>query len=1131
MSVKFSNNAVTTLSAGISAGATSFTVASASTFPTLASGDWTYVSLTSEVVKVTAISGTTFTCDATVNAHASGESVELRMTAELLNDFAEDTEALPLAGGTMTGTIADFTSTGIDDNATNNSLTLTDSAYTFTSTNSAPILKHETTHGSGIPLFDLKGAASTQIRYLNELGAVQTRIDMGDSGTTSFVDAASNVHRMRIGSAGNLLVGTTASNPYSFTSGGGFEYKPNGASSIARSGGNPPLALNNSDQAGKALAFRQQGNEVGNITTAGGTRIGVVSNASLGLGSYDTDGQWYLNSSSGYFGPGSSQDATLDLGRATARIKDLYLSGTAYANTYAHDGDSDTYFNFPAANQLSLVGGGAEIVKAYQIAGAYGVLKVNGSGSATYPNFTFNGDENTGMYLAGTDALAFTTGGTEKLRINSAGNLGVGTSNPQSRIDVGGGYMANEQGRTDHVANTMPSPYYHFNQNDYTVVGAIAGDFSRAMTIEFMCYPDHIQKDWANIFDFSYGSGNNGPRMERKGTVDEAIEYIIYMGNGANAWGGGTVATLAADKWHHVVFVITTTATTQSLTSYVNGVLYATTENTTVAKFWLGAATNLNIGRGFSATRQWAGDISKFRVYNEALSLTEIKEAYAGNSVSYKYKGASAVNQFSNPTMIDTDANGLADSVANYGTATMSIVTGNGFTGNAQRLDFNTGGSASQALQFSNTITHFKRSRISFKYRSNFACGMSNGNYSFPNANIPANTGNAVEYSYEFTHEVSGGTAVVVPTWSTSAGQWFEINDVVIEYIGAVAEYDGSSATTGTWYDKSGNGLDGTVTGATLENKGNGLAPVTSTAPNNPAQGDMWFDTTGNAMKVWSGSGWDALSNKFTATGGTESTSGGYKYHTFTSSGTFTAEASGSVDYLVIGGGGQGGGHYGGNYEGGGGGAGGYRTGSISVTAQQYTITIGAGAAASQPAGRNNGASSSFSSITSVGGGAGGHGTQTGNSGGSGGGSGWITGGGTGGSGTSGQGNSGGIAGGSVNGGGGGGGAGAVGANGINGGNGGNGRNSESAWATATSSGVGGYYAGGGAGGRHGSGSTEGGGNPGLGGGGTGRSADGGTAVSSGIANTGGGGGGHWHSAPTTGASGGSGIVIIRYAI
>ena len=95
MSIKFSNNAVTILSANVLLGATSFDVASASLFPVLGVGDWTYVSLTSEVVKVTAISGTTFTCDATLNAHGSGESVELRMTAELLNDFAEDTETDP----------------------------------------------------------------------------------------------------------------------------------------------------------------------------------------------------------------------------------------------------------------------------------------------------------------------------------------------------------------------------------------------------------------------------------------------------------------------------------------------------------------------------------------------------------------------------------------------------------------------------------------------------------------------------------------------------------------------------------------------------------------------------------------------------------------------------------------------------------------------------------------------------------------------------------------------------------------------------------------------------------------------------------------------------------------------------
>jgi hypothetical protein len=105
----------------------------------------------------------------------------------------------------------------------------------------------------------------------------------------------------------------------------------------------------------------------------------------------------------------------------------ITVSGDAYANTYRKNGDSDTYLNFPAANQLSLVGGGSEIVRAYQIAGAYGVLKVYGSGSATYPNFTFNGDDNTGMYRATTDTLAFTTGGSEAMRIDSSGIDVTGT--------------------------------------------------------------------------------------------------------------------------------------------------------------------------------------------------------------------------------------------------------------------------------------------------------------------------------------------------------------------------------------------------------------------------------------------------------------------------------------------------------------------------------------------------------------------------------------------------------------------------------------------------------------------------------------------------------------------------------
>lgn len=44
-----------------------------------------------------------------------------------------------------------------------------------------------------------------------------------------------------------------------------------------------------------------------------------------------------------------------------------------------------------------------------------------------------------------------------------------------------------------------------------------------------------------------------------------------------------------------------------------------------------------------------------------------------------------------------------------------------------------------------------------------------------------------------------------------------------------------------------------------------------------------------------------------TSTGGTITTAGGYRIHTFTASGTFTASCAGTVEYLVVAGGGGGG--------------------------------------------------------------------------------------------------------------------------------------------------------------------------------------------------------------------------------
>jgi hypothetical protein len=339
---------------------------------------------------------------------------------------------------------------------------------------------------------------------------------------------------------------------------------------------------------------------------------------------------------------------------------------------------------------------------------------------------------------------------------------------------------------------------------------------------------------------------------------------------------------------------------------------------------------------------------------------------------------------------------------------------------------------------------------------------------------------------------------------------------------------DGSTITTHMAIDNSGD--------VTMSSTGSLRLPNGTTAQRpTGANGMIRYNTTLGAIEEFRASAWKTISDAFSATGGTKTTSGSYTYHTFTSSGSITFSGytgTKAIDILVVAGGGGGGNNS--NIRAAGGGAGGLIfIQSYPALPTTYTVSVGSGGAEGA-----SGTNSAFSvsggtALTAIGGGMGGYNDSTDNGadGGSGGGN-WYPGY-AGASGTqpantndgsntynsTGFGNDGGTSGATQPYGSGGGGAGGVGAS-FNSGTpavGGVGKDMSAYFGTSV--GENGWFAGGGGAGSYppqGDVKYVGG----TGGGGRGWN-NGTETAQNGTANTGGGGG--------AGGSGGSGIIILRY--
>ena len=311
-------------------------------------------------------------------------------------------------------------------------------------------------------------------------GSLHAEKENGTSGNTagallfSTRTSGSNpAERMRIDSSGNLLVGKTSADNTTQ----GVRIYSTGRQSIV-SEADTALIVNRRTSDGTIAEFRKDGTTVGSIGASGG-RLFIADDAQAGFAFASGANRVVPCNSSG-----TLTDATMDIAEPNYRFKDLYLSGTT------------------------------------NVSGRH--LTAQGAETTGYQ---FMGDGDSGMYQQASNQLQFSTAGSERMRLDSSGNLLVGTTETDIGFtDSGAGVSATPTGYVQ-VARSSVNELLYLNKLDND------GDIIR------------FSKDGTEFGAISLSSSNN---LSISGTVADHSgvlfgTHIIYPTE-AGSLANGTIA-------------------------------------------------------------------------------------------------------------------------------------------------------------------------------------------------------------------------------------------------------------------------------------------------------------------------------------------------------------------------------------------------------------------------------------------------------------------------------------------------------------------------------------------------------------------------------------------------------------
>lgn len=238
------------------------------------------------------------------------------------------------------------------------------------------------------------------------------------------------------------------------------------------------------------------------------------------------------------------------------------------------------------------------------------------------------------------------------------------------------------------------------------------------------------------------------------------------------------------------------------------------------------------------------------------------------------------------------------------------------------------------------------------------------------NSSTGAVTGTPTYYgAYSFTIQAANETGSVTQSFSGAINRTPSWTDNTLASPIYNTAYSDSVAAIGYPTPTYSVTTGALPTGLSL-NSSSGAVTGTTTAVGSHSFTITALNTEGSVSQAFE----FAIVQPFSATGGTITDSGGYRYHTFNASGNFVVSSgSKTVETLVVAGGGGGAGPYLKtdfglyfNIGGSGGAAGSFNTSSFSAVSGTYVVTVGAGGAADQYYGVAGGTSSIVRASPSV---------------------------------------------------------------------------------------------------------------------------------------------------------------------